>query len=92
METNGKLEAAVEHVTGKMSWQQVVQRQPYTCVVTEYIGALDGKMKVYTGRGFSKCQHPDVYNADEGKARAWDKARADIARQLVADGWEPEGA
>ena len=91
MGTNGRFKAAKEFIAERMVWQQVIQRCPYTCVVTEYVGIIDDKAKVYTGRGFSKCQWPDAFDADFGQDLAWKKAGADIARQLVADGWEPEG-
>ena len=89
MATNGRFKAAKEFVAEHMAWGQVIQKQPYTCVVTEYVGVVDDKAKVYQGRGFAKCQWPDTFNPDYGQSLAWKKAGADIARQLVADGWEP---
>lgn len=38
---------------------------------------------------FSKCRWPDKWDPDYGVEMARKKAAADIARRMVADGWEP---
>ena len=44
--------------------------------------------EAYEALGFSKVMHPDEWDSLRGRLMAIGKATAEIARDLVADGWD----
>ncbi len=90
MGKDGLFKQAKEFVSGMTTNMDAIQKCPYTCVVEQF--ELAGwTQKVYVGIGFSKCRWPDTFDESYGESLARLKAEADIARQLIADGWTPDG-
>jgi hypothetical protein len=87
MGQNGLFKAAKEYTLEHTAVVDKRQKRPNTFVEVRCV--WEETFHEYFDFGFSKCKWPDKWDPDYGVEMARRKAAADIARRMVADGWEP---
>lgn len=83
-----KFKLAKRHVTRVSTIVRKSPRQPWTYVEVEVTIAVRGAVQTYLDFGFAKVTHPDEWDKEYGIVLARRKAEAEIARRMLADGWD----